>query len=438
MQVSTETKEGLKRRITVTVPAAEAQKAYAQSFKKYTSKARIDGFRKGHVPANIVEMHFGMDILTDSYDSLIRSTIDEAIKQSGLDVAGTPTVDLDKNDGKDKDFTYFLDVEAQPAIEVKPLEELKIKRIKSDLTDADVDKMIETLRKQQRKWKNVDGLEFGAGTMAKIDFTGRADGKEFEGGKASDFAIEADNDRMIPGFTDQIKGHKAGDKFTIKVTFPAEYQAKELAGKEAEFDITVNSVAQEELPEVNADFAKLYGVKSGDLEELKKELRNNMQRELDRALENRNTDNVIDALLKQYGDFQVTEAGVKAQIQYLKNVQAENLRRYGMKELPERLQKDELYRDDAVKHERASLLFRAIAKDAKLEKASDEYITRIIDAAASAYDEPEEFKKEIRKDKRSMENVAASAWQNQLVDYILSKGSDGETSMTFDELVGTR
>ncbi|MGN0908200.1 MAG: trigger factor, partial [Succinivibrio sp.] len=292
MQVSTEKKEGLKHLLTVTISKEEFAKAYAESFKKVSKKARIDGFRKGHIPANLLELHFGNDITYGAVDDIIDQTLFNAVKEAGFSekMAGRPSVDIKEAPSKDKGFTYTITIEVEPEIEVKPLEDLKIKKFASSVTDADVDKMVETLRKQQGKWSTKDGLEFGEGTLARIDFVGRVDGKEFEGGSAKDFSIEFDRSQMIPGFTEQIKGHKAGDKFTIKVTFPKDYSAKNLAGKDAEFDITVNVVEELVLPEVNADFVKIYGVKDGDIEKFRGELRSNMERELKRAIEARNED----------------------------------------------------------------------------------------------------------------------------------------------------
>ncbi len=437
MQVSTEKKEGLKYLLTVTISKEEFAKAYAASFKKVSKKARIDGFRKGHIPANLLELHFGSDITFGAVDDLIDQTLFAAIKEAKLDdkVAGRPSVDLKGTPSKDNGLEYTITVEVNPDIEVKPLEDLKLKKIASSVKDEDIDKMIETLRRQQGKWSTKDGLEFGPGTLARIDFTGRTDGKEFEGGKAKDFSLEYDKAQMIPGFLEGIKGHKAGEKFTINVTFPKDYSAKELAGKPAEFDISVNAVEELNLPEVNADFVKIYGVKDGDLEKFRQELRRNMERELKRAVEARNEDLVCDALIKQYGDFEVPTALVNGMIKSLKERQLNNLRRYGLKELPAQLNKDELYHDDALKQARLSLILRAISEKSGEKFGKDETVEELISTAASAYEDPEEYKKAVRKDKQTMAAIRESAVTTDLFNYIEGKACDGEEQKTFDQIV---
>jgi trigger factor len=437
MQVSTEKKEGLKYLLTVTVSKDEFAKAYADSFKKVSKKARIDGFRKGHIPANLLELRFGNDITFGAVDDMIDKTLFDAVKEAKLDekMAGRPSVELKGAPSKDNGFTYTISLEVNPDIEVKPLADLKLKKIVSTVKDSDVDAMVETLRQQQGKWKTQDGLEFGPGTLARIDFTGRTDGKEFDGGKAKDFSLEFDRSQMIPGFTEQIKGHKAGDKFTIKVTFPEKYGAKDLAGKDAEFDISVNAVEQRELPEVNADFVKIYGIKDGDIAKFRDELRRNMERELKRAVEGRNEDQVCDALIAQYGEFDVPTALVQSMINSLKNRQLQNLRRYGLKELPKQMDKDELYHDDAVKQARLALILNAVAKASGEKFGSDETVDSLIADASSAFEDPEEYKKAVRGDKRTMQSIREQAYQVDLFHYIEGKASDGEAEKTFDQVV---
>ena len=218
MQASIENLEGLKRLITVTVPAEDVVKAYGAAFRKAAKNARIDGFRKGHIPTQIIERYYGPNIIGEAYDNLVRETLNKAIEQCGSECAGTPNVSFEKSSfDKAGEFVYTIQFETFPVIEDKPLSEMPLKVVQSRVTDADVDRMIENLRRQQGKWQVVDDAAAEDGRLAKIDFVGRVDGREFDGGKAEDFSLILGRTMMIPGFTEQIAGHKAGDKFTINL-----------------------------------------------------------------------------------------------------------------------------------------------------------------------------------------------------------------------------
>lgn len=439
MQVSTETKEGLNRAVTVTIPADEVKKAYDSCFKKTAKRARIDGFRKGHIPSNIVEAQFGSQILLDAYDQLINESVDKALEEAGVQSVGRPSINIDKAAfKKDAELQYVINAEVMPEFAIKPFEELKLKTLKCDVTDADVEKMVQTLREQQVKWQTEDDLAIAEGTTAKIDFLGRVDGTEFEGGEASDFSLVIGKTQMIPGFTEQIIGHKAGEKFTIKVKFPEEYHAEDLAGKDAEFDITVNAVQKAVLPEVNEDFVKIYGVKDGSVDSFKAELRKNMEREVGRALRNATRDEVFGALQTQYGEIDVPTAFVQVEIARLRQNLEAQMHMYGMKKLPENMAKDEFFKDEATKNARLGMILRSIAENIELKDPSEASIEAELNLIAGAYEDPEEFKKEIRKDKKSFGNIQELAFERDLISSIMAKAADGEKSMSFDELVNKK
>ncbi len=436
MQVSTEKKEGVQHLLTVTVPAEDVKKAYDASFRKYAKNARIDGFRKGHIPAKVLEQQFGGQIYSDAYDSLVNETLGNAIKESKLEVIGYPKIDVKKATFKnDEEFVYEATVEVNPELELKPFEDLKLKSIKATVTDADVEKMIETLRKQQGKWQVKDGAAVAKGTRASIDFTGRTDGVEFEGGKATNFSLTVGETQMIPGFTEQIEGHKAGDKFTIQVKFPEDYHAENLKGKDAEFDIVVNSVSELSLPEVNEDFVKVFGVKDGSLDTFKADLRKNMERELNRAKYTITRGKLFDALVAQYGEFAVPEAFVEAEKDRLAKNFEQQMRAYGMKKLPDSFKKDDMFTDEAVKDARLGTIVRKIVESLGLKTPSEEFVDAQLEQIAGAYEDPAEVKEQIRKDKKQFEAVQNAALESEVVAKVMEKAADGEEEMTFDQLV---
>lgn len=439
MQVSTEKKEGVQSVLTVTVPAADVKKAYEQSFRKCAKNAKVDGFRKGHIPTKILEQNFGSTIWSDAYDSLVGSTLVKAIEESKLEVVGYPAVDVKQANFKaDEDFIYEATVEVIPTLELKPFEELKIKTVKSEITDADVAKMIENLRKQQGKWAVKDDLAVAEGTRASIDFLGRTDGVEFEGGKAENFSLTVGETQMIPGFTEQIVGHKAGEKFTIQVKFPEDYHAENLKGKDAEFDITVNSVSEQVLPEVNEDFVKMFGVKDGTLDTFKADLRKNMERELKRAVYVQNRTALFDALVAQYGEFAVPQAYVASEIDRLAANFENQMRMYGMKKLPASFKKDEMFKAEAQKDARLGVIVRKIVEDLKLQEPSEEFVNDQLNQIAGAYEDPAEVIEQIRKDKNQFANVKNAAIEAEVVAKVIAKASNEEETKSFEELVGRR
>ncbi|MBE6423392.1 trigger factor [Succinivibrio dextrinosolvens] len=439
MQVSTEKKEGVQHLLTVTVPAEDVKKAYDASFRKYAKNAKVDGFRKGHIPAKVLESQFGGQIFSDAYDSLINKTLGKAVEESKLEVVGYPRVEVKKASFKnDEEFVYEATVEVNPELELKPFEELKLKNIKAEVTDADVEKMIENLRKQQGKWQVKDDAVVAKGTRASIDFLGRSEGVEFEGGKAENFALTVGETQMIPGFTEQIEGHKAGDKFTIQVKFPEEYHAENLKGKDAEFDITVNSVSELVLPELNEDFVKIFGVKDGSIDTFKADLRKNMDRELTRSVYVKTRQNLFDALIAQYGEFAVPQAYIDAEIERLAKNFENQMKAYGMTKLPASFKKEEMFKDESVKAARLGIIVRKIILDLGCTKPSDSYVDAQLNQIAGAYEDPAEVIAQLRKDKAQFENIQNAAIEAEVVAKVMEKAADGDETMSFDELVRAR
>ena len=441
MQVSIENKEGLKRLVTVTVPAEDVKKAYEKSFRDVAKKARIDGFRKGHIPAKILEAQFGSQIISEAYDDLINATLFKALEENKVEFVGRPEIDLAKASfDKSKELTYNATVEVENHIELKPFEELNVQKIKAEVTEADIDKMIENLRQQQAQWQVKDDTAVADGMMAKIDFTGRTGGEEFEGGKATDFSLVIGRTQMIPGFSEQIVGHKAGDKFTIQVKFPDDYHAENLKGKDAEFDIVVNSVSESVKPEVNEDFVKLFGVKDGTIETFRKDLRKNMERELSRGVDTLTRDNLFKALGEQYGDFDVPSLYVNMEIRRLRDNMLNRMRSYGMKvnKLPDNLVSDDKFKDEALKSARLGVILRAIADKSGIKEASKEFVEKHLNLIADAYEDPEEVKKQIRGDKEQFENVKNIAYEDEIVAHVMAKASKGDKQMSFDEIITNR
>ncbi|MFA1619793.1 trigger factor, partial [Proteus mirabilis] len=383
MQVSVETTQGLGRRVTITVPAADIQKAVDSELKKAAKTVRIDGFRKGHVPMSMVKQRYGMSVLNDVLGDLMQRNFINAIIENKVNPVGAP--DYKPEQYKEgEDFVYSVEFEVFPEIELKDLESIEVVKPIVTVKDEDVDNMLETLRKQQAEWKDKEG-EVAAEDRVTVDFNGSIDGEEFEGGKAEDFVLAMGQGRMIPGFEEGLIGHKAGEEFTIDVTFPEDYHAENLKGKKAQFAINLKKVEERELPELTEEFIKRFGIADGSVDGLRAEVRKNMERELKNAIRTRVKSQVIDGLVKA-NEVDVPAAAVDSEIEVLQRQAAQ---RFGGDEKQALQLPRELFEEQAKRRVIVGLLLGEVINSNEL-KAEDERVKALIDEMASAYEDPSE------------------------------------------------
>ena len=247
MQVSVETISNLERRMTVQIPKDKLDQEVQARLQKLKGRAKIQGFRPGKVPMNVIEKRYGGQVKQEVMGDLIQSSYVEAVEQEKLRPAGMPHIQPVENTDELTEMSFTATFEVYPEVTVKDLDAIKIEKPSLEVKDADIDKMLETIRKQKKVWKSVD-REAKEGDQVTIDFDGFINGEAFEGGSAKAYALEIGSNRMIPGFEDQVKGIKAGEERTITVTFPENYQSKDLANAEAEFKIVAHKVEESELP----------------------------------------------------------------------------------------------------------------------------------------------------------------------------------------------
>ena len=403
MQVSVETTQGLGRRVTITIAADSIETAVKSELVNVAKKVRIDGFRKGKVPMNIVAQRYGASVRQDVLGDLMSRNFIDAIIKEKINPAGAPT--------------YV------------PGEAIEVEKPIVEVTDADVDGMLDTLRKQQATWKEKDGA-VEAEDRVTIDFTGSVDGEEFEGGKASDFVLAMGQGRMIPGFEDGIKGHKAGEEFTIDVTFPEEYHAENLKGKAAKFAINLKKVEERELPELTAEFIKRFGVEDGSVEGLRAEVRKNMERELKSAIRNRVKSQAIEGLVKA-NDIDVPAALIDSEIDVLRR---QAVQRFGGNEKQALELPRELFEEQAKRRVVVGLLLGEVIRTNEL-KADEERVKGLIEEMASAYEDPKEVIEFYSKNKELMDNMRNVALEEQAVEAVLAKAKVTEKETTFNELM---
>lgn len=428
MQVSVETTQGLGRRVTITVPAADIQTAVDSELKKAAKTVRIDGFRKGKVPMTMVKQRYGMSVLNDVLGDLMQRNFINAIIENKVNPVGAP--DYKPEQYKEgEDFVYSVEFEVFPEIELKGLESIEVEKPVVTVKDEDVDNMLETLRKQQAEWKDKDG-EVTAEDRVTVDFNGSIDGEEFEGGKAEDFVLAMGQGRMIPGFEEGVTGHKAGEEFTIDVTFPDDYHAENLKGKAAKFAVNLKKVEERELPELTEEFIKRFGIADGSIDGLRAEVRKNMERELKNAIRTRVKAQVIDGLVNA-NEIDVPAAAVDSEIEVLQRQAAQ---RFGGDEQQALQLPRELFEEQAKRRVIVGLLLGEVINTNEL-KAEDERVKVLIDEMASAYEDPSEVVEFYNKNEQLMNNIRNLALEEQAVEKILANAKVTEKETNFTELM---
>ncbi|KAA5928653.1 MULTISPECIES: trigger factor [Pantoea] len=428
MQVSVETTQGLGRRITITVAADSIESAVKKELVDVARKVRIDGFRKGKVPMNIVAQRYGASVRQDVLGELMTRNFVDAIIKEKINPAGAPNyVPGEYKEGQD--FTYAVEFEVYPEVELKGLENIEVEKPVVEVTDADVDAMLDTLRKQQANWIESDAAA-GPEDRATIDFNGSVDGEEFEGGKATDFVLAMGQGRMIPGFEEGVVGHKAGETFTIDVKFPDDYHAETLKGKDAKFEIVLKKVETRELPELTEEFIKRFGVEDGSVAGLRTEVRKNMDRELKGAIRNRIKTQAIDGLVEA-NEIDVPAALVDSEIDVLRRQAAQ---RFGGNEQQALELPRELFEEQAKRRVVVGLLLGEVIRTHEL-KADEARVNTMIEEMASAYEDPKEVIEFYSKNKELMNNMRNVALEEQAVEAVLAKAKVTEKETNFQELM---
>ncbi len=428
MQVTVETTEALGRQLTITVPAANIEDAVTAQLRNIAKTRRFDGFRPGKAPLKLVNQMFGASVRQDVMGEVMQRHFIEAIVAEKINPAGSPTfAPVEMEAGKDLVFTASFEV--YPEIALKGLDAITVEKPAVEVKDEDVTEMLETLRKQQSTWAEVEA-EVSADSRVTLDFVGSIDGEEFEGGKAEGFPLEMGQGRMIPGFEDGLAGKKAGDEFTIEVSFPEDYHAENLKGKAASFAITLHKVEARELPELNDEFVAKFGVVDAGVDGLKAEVRKNMERELKQAIKNRIKDQVINGLVEQ-NEIAIPAALIDQEINVLRQQAAQ---RFGgdtanMPELPR-----ELFEEQAQRRVSVGLLLGEVIKSEEL-KADDERVKALIADMASAYEDPTEVVSYYEKNEELMNNMRNVALEEQAIDALLAKAQVSDKEVSFNELM---
>ena len=433
MQVSVETTEGLERRLTITVPAEKVDTEIKNRLTRLAKTQRIDGFRPGKVPVSVIRQRYGAAVRNEVAAELMQRNYYDALVGEKINPAGDPQIEP-KTNKKGEDLEFVATIEVYPEVELKELSELKVEKPVVEVKDEDLDNMIETLRKQHVTWKSVKRKSKKTDKVT-MDFVGTVDGEEFEGGKAENFELEMGQDRMIPGFEKGIVGAKAGEEVTVEVTFPEDYHSEELKGKDAVFTVTLHKVEQPVLPEVDEEFAKLFGVEDGGVDELKGEVRKNMERELGQAVKAKVKDQVIKGMLAMH-ELDVPKALVAQEVDVLRQ---QAMQRFGgqmdpanMPELPA-----ELFTEQAKDRVKIALLLGEFIRNNEV-KVEDEKVFELIESMASAYESPEEVVAYYKSDEKLMGQMRNVAMEEQAIEMLVEKSTATDVEATFDEIMNPK
>jgi trigger factor len=427
MQVSVESIGKLERRMQVQVPAERVSQEIDARLKNLSRTARLKGFRPGKAPIKVIRQQFGPQVQREVIGELLQTSYAEAVTQKQLTPAGSPRIEP-QSMGEGQDLRYVATFEVFPDLVLQPIESMEVDRIKAEVIESDIDAMIERLRKQQVQYSAADR---GAanGDKVTIDFDGAIDGAPFAGGKGENVAIVLGEGRMLPELEQGLLGAAAGDKRDINVNFPADYRATEIAGKVALFATHIKAVDEPKLPELDEEFCKAFGVTEGGLPKLRLDVADNMRRELDQALRNRNKASVMDKLY-QANPTEVPNVLIENQV---REMQIDAMRRAGTKDASQAPPR-EPFIEPARRRVALGLLLNDVIKKENLV-ADHARVNARLDEMVGAYGDAAAMKRAYLQNEEAMRQVQSLALEDQAVDWILDHAKVHEIASTFKEVM---
>ena len=427
MQVSVESTGKLERRMQVQVPAERVSKEIAARLKDLSRTARLKGFRPGKAPITVIKQQFGPQVHREVIGELLQSSYEEAVTQNQLTPAGSPRIEPQSMD-EGQDLKYTATFEVFPEVVMQPIESLQVDKVTAEVTESDIDAMIERLRKQQVQYAPVTRAA-AAGDKVTIDFEGSIDGTPFAGGKGENIAIVIGEGRMLPDLENGLIGASADEKRDISVNFPADYRATELAGKLAVFATHIKTVEEPKLPELDEEFCKAFGVTEGGIAKLREDVAANMRRELDQNIRTRNKSAVMDKFY-QANPIDLPNVLVEGQI---RDMQLEAMRRSGAKDASQAPPRDPLV-EPAKRRVALGLLLNDIIRKNNLV-VDRERVNQRLDELVGAYGDAATMKRAYLQNADAMRQVESLALEDQVVDWILAHAKVHEAASTFKDLM---
>ena len=428
MQVSVEKTSELSRKMTVIVPDALLQEKMETRFKKLAREVKVDGFRPGKVPTSMVKKLYGERVKNEVAGDLIQSTYFEALQQQDLVPAGHPNITpADKSEG----FEYIAEFEVYPDVVLDAVNGLEITRPTANVTEADVDNMIEKLRQQKKAWVTVERASQDSDRVS-IHFSGISEGENFTDGKVENYAVEIGGNQMIPGFEDELKGLSVGESKTFKITFPEKYNSEKLAGKEVEFEVEMVKVEESVLPALDADFIKAYGVEAGEIEAFRADVKANMERELVQGLKNKLKTAVMDALF-EHVKISLPNALIDQEVQALIKPYADRASKARMKLEDLNLPQD-MFENQARRRVALGLVLGEIIRKNEIKIDADK-VRSVIEDMAKSYEKPEDVVNWYYSDDSRLNDVQQMVLEDQAVEWVLERAKITDTSVGFEDVM---
>ncbi len=416
--------------MSVAVPAEQFEQAFAHRIKTLSRQVKIAGFRPGKIPAKVVEAHYGGQVMEEVAGELIESTFREAVQREGLSPVAGPMIER-KSVERGKELAYIAEFEVYPKIAKLDLTGQTLERPTASITSEDVDHSIESLRKQRVSWRPVQ-RQAGDGDRVTVDFAGSVDGQVFDGGTATGFQLILGAGGFMPGFEQGLAGARSGETRSLDLQFPVEHPKPELAGKPVRFDTKVLEVAQPVLPEVDADFARHYGIEDGSVETLRVQVRANLERELGERLRAVTRARVLEALVEA-NEFEIPQALLKAETDYVRRLHRALQESKGTVEA-ETAAESAAYEQAARRRVARSLALAATVRANQIEADSDKVRARVTQIA-QGYESPEEFIRACYASRARLSEIEAAAVEDAAIEYLLSTVELTEKPLTFQELV---
>ena len=426
MQVSLETTGALERKMTIEVPAEKVSSAMQQRLQRMSREVKISGFRPGKVPMRVVKQRFGKQIFQEVVADTMQSTYQEAIQQEKLRPAGSPQIEP-LNLEADQDLKYIATFEVYPEINLADISEVEIAIAEVEIAESDINSMLDKLRAPKMKWNEI-ARKAKKDDQVTIDFKGSIEGEFFEGGSQDDFPIVLGSGSLLPEFEEQLFDVIKDEEKSFEVTFPKDYMQKDLAEKVATFVIKVKKVEAGELPALDEDFVKEFGIEDGNLDALKEQLKSNMSVELEQRKKAFVKGRVMQSLFDT-NEFEIPNALVKQEIEALRKQSMNEMKVKDESKLP-----DSLFEEEAKRRISLGLIIGEIVQKNELQLDSDK-VTDQLNMIASSYNQPEEVIQYYRNNVQAMASVESLVMEEQVVDWVLNQAKKTSKSFTFDEFV---
>ena len=433
MAVHVETLDKLERRITLSLPAATIASEVESRLRRLSRTVKADGFRPGKVPMSVVSQRYGYSVHSEVLNDKVGQIFSEAVNEAKLRVAGPPRI-TEKEGAPEGEVAFDATFEVYPEVKIGDLATAEVERVTTEVGDAAVDKTLDILRKQRRTFQQRPAVEPAAvGDRVTIDFAGTVDGVPFEGGKAEGFQFIIGEGQMLEQFDAAVRGMKSGDSKTFPLQFPADYQGKEVAGKEADFMVTLKKIEVPHLPAVDEAFAKSLGIGGGTVEALRGDIRKNLEREVKFRIQARNKASVMDALVK-VAELEVPKALVAGETERMIEDMRADLKKRGMKDADTAQIPAEMFTAQAEKRVRLGLVVGELVRSQNLQ-AKPEQLQAHIEELSQSYEKPAEVMRWYLSDRKRMADVEGVVVENNVASYVLERAKVTDKSVPFDELM---